>query len=412
MMRLLPSAGCVLEEKPLLVILPSVVAARSADDWVLDEKAISGLHLYQRLWPGRIRGVFREGDRSTLNFGRPYALDQFPFEIRVVPPKERVPDALISDASIVLASGDNWMDLPIADQGLRLGVPVCFVIEYILETRLQILALSDASLLSKIKSFLWNLRTERKRRQAFLRSSAIQSNGVPAAQSYRDITSNLLTFFDSRLSEVQMATEEEIIAKQQRIMRGEPLRVAFTGRLEKLKGSDHLLAIAALLEQSDLAFTLDIYGRGSLATEMRATLGCANEGLRKRVRIHEPIDFSSELVPLLRKEVDLFLCCHQQSDPSCTYLETLGCAVPILGYENRALKGLLNLADVGWTTPSNSTMGLVRKIIDLDKNRFELMNKIRNARNFARMHSFESSFEKRVGQLWQLARRENFSDGH
>jgi colanic acid/amylovoran biosynthesis glycosyltransferase len=98
-----PAVSGLFEEKPLLVIVPSVVAAREGDTWILDEKAISGLHLYQKLWPGRVRSIFREGSKSLLNFGRPYVLNQLPFEIRTLPSGSTVPDQLISDAAIVLA---------------------------------------------------------------------------------------------------------------------------------------------------------------------------------------------------------------------------------------------------------------------------------------------------------------------
>jgi glycosyltransferase involved in cell wall biosynthesis len=402
-MRSSPVARSVSQEKPLLVIVPSVVAARGSDGWIFDEKAISGLYLYQRLWPGRVRCVFREGRRPALNFGRPYSLEHLPFEVRVLPPEASVPDELISDGSIVLASGDNWRDFPIADQGTRLGVPVCFIIEYTLETRLQILALSDGSLYAKAKSLIWHLKTEGQRRRAFSKSSGIQSNGTPAAQSYRNQTKTVLTFFDNRLSDQQMASDEEIVAKQRRIMRSEPLRLVFTGRLEKMKGADEVLGVAALLGETGREFTLDIYGAGPLLPQMKASLESANENLRRKVRILEPIDFNRELVPMLREKVDLFLCCHRQSDPSCTYLETLGCGVPILGYRNRALDGLLKLADVGWIAAPNKA-DLVRKILALDTRRFELATKVRNARNFALKHSFEATFERRVDQLWRLSK--------
>lgn len=407
--RLLPAGNCLPIEKPLLVIVPSVTATREAGAWTFDEKAIAGLHLYQKFWPGRVRCLFREGSRGELNFARSYDTEQLPFEIHVLPANSSVPDELIADAAVVLASGDNWLDLPIANQGLRLDVPVCFVIEYILETRLQILALSDAPLFAKAKSLLWHLKTERQRRRAFSASSGIQSNGIPAAQAYRGLTSNMMTFFDSRLAEDQMATEDEIMAKQRWIMSGKPLRLAFTGRLEKMKGADEVLGVAFLLNDIGLAFTLDIYGGGSLAPQMRTILAAAGESLRQSVRIHEPINFNRDLVPRLREKIDLFLCCHRQSDPSCTYLETLGCGVPILGYRNRALGGLLSLADVGWITRPEVKADVVKKIITLDQNRFELANKVRNARNFARKHSFEVSFERRVSQLWQLTKRANFS---
>lgn len=400
-----PSIGRELEPGPLLVIVPSVPAAVDGDRYLIDEKVVSGLDLYLKLWPGQVRCVFRDGDQSSLPFAKPYNAAELPFQIRVLPTNSAVPDELIFDAAIVLASGDNWLDFPLADQGRRLGVPVCFVIEYILQTRLQILGLSRASLIPKVKSFLWTLAMERKRRRAFSRSNGLQSNGTPAANAYDGCAPNILTFFDTRLIERQMASDREITAKQARLMSGAPVRLAFTGRLERMKGADDLIEIAAGLDRAGVDFSLDVYGAGSLASQMEAAINSSAAGvLSQKVRINAPMDFNQRLVPWMRDEVDLFVCCHRQSDPSCTYLETLGCGVPIVGYSNRALAGILDLADIGWMTPSNSKHEMVRKIIDLDANRFQLAGKIRNARNFAREHSFESEFKTRVDHLWQIAK--------
>ena len=189
------------ESDPILVVVPSVPIAKDGTKYILDEKAVSGLTLYLKYWPGSVRCVFREADPTALLFGRAYDSSELPFEILSLPANAAIPDDLIYDASVVLASGDNWLDFPIADQGSRLGVPVCFVIEYILQTRLQIIDLSDAPLIPKVKSLLWTVMMERKRRSAFARSSGLQSNGTPAAEAYSGLAPNVLTFFDTRLSE-------------------------------------------------------------------------------------------------------------------------------------------------------------------------------------------------------------------
>jgi colanic acid/amylovoran biosynthesis glycosyltransferase len=397
-------SGLAGERSPLLLI-PSISIAQDASRYILDEKVVSGLRLYSKFWPGLVRCVFRKGDQSALLFSRTYDPAELPFEIDILPANAEIPDELIVGSSVVLASGDNWLDFPVADQGLRLGVPVCFVIEQILETRLQIIRLSDASFVNKAKSLVWTIMAERKRRRAFDRSAGLQSNGTPAAKAYSGLVGNVLTFFDTRLSEKQMATDHEILAKQARLMKGAPLRLVFTGRLEKIKGADDLIKIAAALDRAGKNFRLDIYGSGRLESEMNAALNdlATTCSLREKVTIHRPIDFERELVPWMRAEADLFLCCHRQSDPSCTYLETLGCGVPIVGYNNSAWRGILNLADVGWMAPLNARGKIVQKIVDLDINRVELCHKLRTVRDFAKVHSFECEFEKRINHLRQIA---------
>jgi glycosyltransferase involved in cell wall biosynthesis len=213
-------------------------------------------------------------------------------------------------------------------------------------------------------------------------------------------------YFDTRLSKTQIATDEEVATKQAHILSGSPLRLAFAGRLERMKGADDLIRIAAELDRRGKDFRLKIYGAGSLEADMRRELNNSTTmgSLREKVKIFAPIDFDHELVPTMRSEIDLFLCCHRQADPSCTYLETLGCAVPILGYNNDAWRGILDLADVGWRVEIDKPNDMVGKLIDLDANRLKLATVIHRAREFGAAHSFEIEFEKRVSQLRRLAK--------
>ena len=98
-----------------------------------------------------------------------------------------------------------------------------------------------------------------------------------------------------------MATDREIAVKQARVMSGAPLRLAFTGRLEKMKGADDLIAIAAALDRAGKDFSLDVFGSGSLTSEMESALNHPAAGaLRRKVRINAPVDFNRELVPWMR----------------------------------------------------------------------------------------------------------------
>jgi colanic acid/amylovoran biosynthesis glycosyltransferase len=392
-------------DHPVLVITPSVLAARKDNLLFLDDKAVSGLRLYSHYWPGRVRCIFRQGSPRAILFGSWHEPASLPFDIAIIPETASIPDALLRDAAVVLGSGDNHLDFSLADQCRKLGVAVIFVIEYTLETRLKIIALSEAPLVKRLKSMVWTVKSELGRRRAFASADALQANGAPAANRYARTNREIITYFDTRLSEGQMVTDQELKLKQTRIMEGAPLRLTFTGRLEKMKGALDLIRIAAALDRTGTDFRLDIYGAGSLEREMRAAVNqpAAGVSLREKVRIHPPVNFDRELVPMMRSEIDLFLCCHPQSDPSCTYMETLGCGVPILGYNNSAWRGILNLADVGWEITTGATDEAVRKIVNLDANRSNLSAKMRNARDFAKAHSFEAEFKRRVDHLRKYA---------
>jgi glycosyltransferase involved in cell wall biosynthesis len=387
-------------------VIPAVPAVKVQGKLLLDDKALSGLELYRRYWPGSIRCIFRElRDGSLGEFSSLYSQADLPFEICTIPATSSVSDELIRDAAVISASGDIWYDFPLAERAKKLGIPLCFTIENIPETRLRIMRLNENARFRRLKSYVWHAMTEFERRNAFRLSSGLQSNGTPAADEYRRLSSNILTFFDTRLSASQMITDAELAEKQDRILQGFPLRMAFSGRLEPIKGADELIEIAKRLSSKDLEFTLDIFGSGTLESMMKRRV--AQLALQDKVRFHGAIDFDAQLVPRMRANVDLFLCCHPQSDPSCTYLETLGCGVPIVGYDNRAWRGILRSTDVGWSSAMGAADEFVSRVIDVDRNRSELSRKVQTARDFARSHSSEVEFERRVNHLLGLARRES-----
>ena len=114
------------------------------------------------------------------------------------------------------------------------------------------------------------------------------------------------------------------------------------------------------------------------------------------------VDFYKILIPELKQTVDLFVCLHRQSDPSCTYLETLSCGVPIVGYKNRAFSGLLEIFDVGWGAELNDLDGICKIVADLNSNRDELIKKSKNSAVFARNHDFEATVQWRLDHLLSI----------
>jgi glycosyltransferase involved in cell wall biosynthesis len=111
------------------------------------------------------------------------------------------------------------------------------------------------------------------------------------------------------------------------------------------------------------------------------------------------LDFRTELAPLVRDEVDLFVCPHVQGDPSCTYLETFACGVPMVGYDNEAFGGLMTYVDAGWRVPLGDPEAMASAILALDRDRAAIVAKARAARDFAREHTFEATCRRRMEHL-------------
>jgi glycosyltransferase involved in cell wall biosynthesis len=179
-----------------------------------------------------------------------------------------------------------------------------------------------------------------------------------------------------------------------------PLRLTFSGRLIAMKGADHLITLANLLKQRGVLFRFDIFGDGNLLPMMKNRV--EHYQLTERVFLHGAVDFATELLPFISNQVDLFVCCHRQSDPSCTYLETYSCGVPIIGYNNRAHQGILDIHDVGWSVKMNAINDLATKIEYLSQHREEIKQKAQTAIEFARNHTFENTFKNRMDHCLQV----------
>jgi colanic acid/amylovoran biosynthesis glycosyltransferase len=381
----------------VLVVAPSAVAARKGELLFLDDKAVSGLKLYSQFWSGPVRCVLRKAPASATLYGSWHNPDTLPFEVVLIPATGFVPDSALDDAAVVLASGDNYLNFPLAKQCRALGLPLVYSIEYILETRLEIIALSDAPLLKRLKSMVWTLKAEFARRAALRLADAVQANGVPAARNYAGVNSKIITYFDTRVSEDMLASSAEIDAKAARRASGAPLRLSFSGRLERMKGADHLQPLAERLVARAVDFELHVFGAGSMAQQLSEA--ATRKDLANRLVFHGPVKFDSELVPWMRTNCDIFVCCHRQSDPSCTYTETLGCGVPIVGYRNRAFEGIVDATNAGWAVRKNDLDALADQIVRLNRRRDEITTKSRAAIAFAHENTFEKTFFNRIAQL-------------
>jgi len=340
----------------------------------------------------------RAGELSAIGYGQYYRAEDLPFEIGIIDDRVDSASPLLADAAAILASGDNHLDFHFVDAA---AVPVVFVIEYTLATRLKINQLARQDRVKRFKSAAWTVLTERKRRRAFRKAAGLQCNGAPAFDAYRGFVADALLYYDTRTRDAAQIGASALAAKQHAIREGAPLRLAFSGRLERLKGADHLIPVARAPVSKGVAFRLDIYGDGSLRREMDEEI--ARHGLGGIVTMRGPVPFETELVPGMIERTDLFLCCHRQADPSCTYLETLSCGVPIVGYDNAAFRGVLGLGDVGIPVRMDDINGVANAVTALaaDRERLEIL--AANAARAGAAHGFEKTFDARIAHLRRIA---------
>ena len=384
-----------------LRIIPSVPVWTDGEHIVFDRKFYDGLLLYVESWPGRVSCVVRRTTDALPAFGAVRkAPEELPFDVRLLDRDERVRAEHLAGAAVVLAAADDFDQLHVSALCRGLGIKCAYVIEYIPETRHQIVAIEAPGLLTRLRRDLFVRQTERRRRKAFELADGIQANGTAAYDEYRKF-SDCMLYFDTRMGREAMISDAALSRCLEASAAGGPLRLAFSGRLTGMKGADHLVRVAAGLRDEGVPFHLTIYGTGDLESRMKADIRAL--ALEQRVTMRGAVDFNEVLVPEIKSSVDAYVMLHRQGDPSCTYLETLSCGIPIVGYANKAFSGILEMADAGCSVPMDDVAGIVAAIRRLDADRALLSHKARIAAAFARRHSFEDTFRNRVDHLLRLA---------
>jgi colanic acid/amylovoran biosynthesis glycosyltransferase len=376
-----------------LVIITSLAAVRRGDAVLLTRKFVDGMCRYASLWNGPVRCLARPATTASDNLDnvevRPGTL---PFEVDVLDFASDDMRRSVSRAAVIVGSV-GYTQNHVSILGRQLGIPVVYVTEYSLRTRLQLARAEVSNPVRLVKRSVWEVRQERRQRRALQLAQGIQCNGTPTYDAYRNLTASSLLYFDARTTEDMIASDEALSRRLRTLSTRPQLRLAFSGRLIPMKGAEHLVRVAEALRARKVSFELRIYGSGTSEPGMRAEI--ERLGLQSQVHLEGNLDFAAELVPRIRDNTDLFVCCHGQGDPSCTYLETMACGVPIVGYANEAWSGLLKHVHAGQAVPVNDAQALADCIAQTTcDDRLRVWSQA--GLNFARQHSFEKTFVRRV----------------
>jgi len=385
-----------------LVVAPSLAAGTGRADQIrLTGKFLSGMQSYVDQWDGPVT-LLIEPDPNPHSgnlddvWVSPHDL---PYQVVVAPFDSALARQTMVEAGVVMGGADHRMNHAAATCAAA-GVPFVMVTEYSLQTRLQIIDADRPAFWRRWRRRRWAVGQERATEASIRLAAGVQCNGTPTYEAYRDLNANTLLYFDSRVEPDMIPGEPGLAARGSDFGPQRPLRLAFSGRLNAMKGADHLVKVAQALRDRGVPFRFDIYGDGPLAQGMARDI--QDLGLQGQVVMGGVLDFAAELMPRIRDEVDLFVCCHRQGDPSCTYLETLACGVPIVGYANEAFAGLLRQCEAGRSVPMDDWQGLARVIDELRQAPGELLALARTGLVFARQRTFDVEFTARVNHLKAL----------
>lgn len=381
-----------------LIVLPALKAhVINYQKVILTQKFLDGILEYLKYWSGKITVVMEEMPSPSHNLDNiEVNLQEIPFSLKIKNYDHLRKDNTLKEATIVLSALTHRQN-KISQICNELGIPCVYIAEYSLKTRHQIIRSEVKNKFLRWRRYWWALNQELKQRQAIAIASGVQCNGTPTYEAYRFINQNSLLYFDNRITTEMLVSPEELAKKLSSSNSDTPLRLLFSGRLNYMKGADHLISVAQELAKMKINFKLFICGDGSLRKDLEKAVRERN--LSKLVKFLGVLNFQQELIPFAKKNIDLFVCCHRQGDPACTYLETMACGVPIVGYDNEAFVGIVKFSEVGWLSPIDQPHLLAKKIASINSNREQLSKASYQALDFAKEHTLEKTFAKRISHL-------------
>lgn len=394
----------------VLGVLPNLLAIqRQSGRVVLERRFLSGMDEYAKYWDGELLAIMEPAPESELqtNQDRTLAGDnvevdprELKFQLAVVDYRSKALKEQLARCTLALG-GLQYRQVHLADWARSARVPLIYITEYTLQTRLQIIRANGGNPLRLARRVSWEVNQERLNRHAVKTADGIQCNGTPTFDAYRHLSPNPLLFFDGRMSPEQLVPEALLEARLAELPKRPTLRLVFAGRINKMKGVDQLVEVGRILTEMDVPYALDIYGGGVLAEEVRGTIEASGLGGQVHLKGHVPF---AELMPKLQRDYDLFICCHPQGDPAMAYLEMLACGLPIIGYGNEALSGILARSNVGQTVPIHDNELLCRVVRDLVDNRQQIAEWSRTGLNFAKTHTFDRTFQRRIEHVEDVIR--------
>ncbi len=309
-------------------------------------------------------------------------------------PSELPPLSAVIGRSTLVYGGD----LGAAHLCRALHVPYVLMLEYDLQTQIAVTTLEvtgQARRLVRSARCIWQHVVEGIPQIRAARS--VHCNGFPVYETARRHNPNCLLYFDSRMSSGMLIGQDELEARVSN-SHGRPLQLLYSGRYEPFKGALDVLRVGVNCLELGLDIELHCYGQGSLREQMLRTAAPWPD----RLHVHDAIPYP-DLVRTSRS-FDLFVCCHVQNDPSCTYLEALGSGLPVVGYANAMWRDMCQASGAGTCSRMGDAGAVAARIQALSDNRAMLADMSARALAFARSHLFESEFDKRIEAINCMAR--------
>jgi glycosyltransferase involved in cell wall biosynthesis len=315
----------------------------------------------------------------------------------------RVIERSLDGVGLVYLGAFEDLNLSVASLCRARGIPYAVVSEYTLRTELEIMRACTRSPARR----LWRearIRMRKRRRLKCVASAReVHANGYPTYSELAASNPRRMLFLDTRARAQDIIGKAELRSRLASRSNRLP-RLIYAGRYHPMKGTLDVIKVGIELDRLGLDFQLDLYGRGPLREAMAALLASHSSAAGK-IKIHDAVAYRPDLQRIV-KQADLFICCHPQGDPSCTYLETFACGVPIVGYANEMWTPLSQHSGAGEIVTRGDYRALARAVSRLlGTPRLDELSL--RARNFAEANTMEIAWDRRVSHLASLVGAQN-----
>ncbi|MDQ6991139.1 MAG: hypothetical protein Q9M11_05350, partial [Mariprofundaceae bacterium] len=218
----------------VLTVISSIgVCVFDNDEIILTRKFTEAMAAYASKWNGPVRILQQQIKRASDDMdNQRIPRDKLPFEIVVVDFLSDEMQGHLKGSALVLVAVGHQLN-QVSEMCNALSIPCIYVSEYTLRALLQSLYQNTKNPLRLIYSTWWNVNQERKQRKAIALAQGFCANGVPTYDAYKHLTPYPFLYFDNRILENDLISEEQLNERLLSLKEKRPIRLAFSGRLIK-----------------------------------------------------------------------------------------------------------------------------------------------------------------------------------
>jgi glycosyltransferase involved in cell wall biosynthesis len=245
----------------------------------------------------------------------------------------------------------------------------------------------------KLRKSLWARSFTKQVNLCLARSSIALLQGQEVYDTYKHIAPNPKKVLNVQVSSEDQISSAELEAKLCNIKNGEPLSIAYAGRMIEMKGPlDWLNAISATIGKGvDLQAAW--FGDGPLMAEMRNNV--ERLGLSRNVSLYGILS-REQLMARLRR-ADIFVFCHKTGESPRCLSEALAAGCLLVGYTGAFPRDLVARHGGGEFVDRGDWKMLASTLVSLDGDRGRLAQLVEAAaasgkeldRNTAIQHRIE-----------------------